>query len=161
MVGINWIGGLRLHIKKASNDLDLGYINTNNYSENSAIFDLSELASILLVGDYYKIQIAYLDGNLNVGYYSTISLVKYTVLPTVMISSLSEYSTNYNPYYLTGVFNSIADPSEKSHEYKFSVYDADLNLIETSDWQIHNHNLDTLDYESTDNYMIKHELELE
>jgi len=158
-ISLNQVGGMRLHIMKASNNLDLGYVDTNNFTADTVIFDLANIKSALMVGEYYKIQIAYLSGDNEVGYYSTVALTKYTIMPTVMISNLSEFDTNYNPYYITGVFKSTGDPSEKSYEYKFTIYDEDLNIIETSDWQIHDHSLDTEPDESTDNYMIKYELE--
>jgi len=51
-----------------------------------------------------------------------------------------------------GVYHNLQESTEKCYQYKFTLMDKDLNVIETSDWCVHNSMNDTLTYESTDSY---------
>jgi len=69
----------------------------------------------LIVGNFYKVQLAYIDKDSIVGYYSTIGIVKYTAKPRVEISGFVNNSTNLHTTEYVGLYHSIDDPSEKAY----------------------------------------------
>ena len=67
--------------------------------QNEVQFKLSSKdVALLNIGQFYKFQLAYIDKNNKVGYYSTVGVVKCTSQPTVKIRGLAEYSTNMHKY---------------------------------------------------------------
>lgn len=50
------------------------------------------------------------------------------------------------------------DSSEKAYMYRFDVYDKDYNIIDTTDWQIHDSSTDLEIYESHDIYKLRKDL---
>ena len=88
-----------------------------------------------------------------VGYYSTIGVVKYTDEP-----SLSIYAHGDGITY-TGIYESN-DYSEKVYTYNFTLVDNLGNIIETTGDKLHNGSADTEDGRSTDLYIIKTTLEI-
>lgn len=134
-----------------------------------AVFDFSEeLADFnFKIGQYYKIQIAYINKgeqqqeNPVIGYFSTVGVVKYTAQPTVSIDGLEIGSNNINmhQYDYIGRYVNTIDLSEKEYSYKFNLYDNYSHLISTTDWKVHNSELDESIYESYDIYNIAQDLE--
>ena len=107
----------------------------------------------------YKIQIACVDLEDTIGYYSSVGIVKYTTEPRVEI--LNREDTLNNSYEYTGFYSQQGkDASEKVYSYIFNLYDGANNLIETSGEQLHNSATDTEFYQSTDVWTIKKSLEL-
>lgn len=85
------------------------------------------------VGNYYKIQIAYIDENHIEGYYSTVATFKITVSPKAYIKGLRSSSLVTNPqlfeYY--GIYEpSNEDASEIEYSYKFII-----NELENGKWK--------------------------
>lgn len=156
IVSSSEVGGVKLRIRNASNDQELGYIDAYEWSNSAAYFNLEDIKNALILASYYKIQLAYVDTYNNVGYYSTLSIVKYTARPTVAIVGLNGYQPNLHSISYTGIYSNLADPSEKSHQYRFTLYDMKDNVIQTSDWQVHNTNNDTTSWQSTDSYMLNY-----
>ena len=88
--------GIQLRLRDGETDIELARINTYNFqltAENSyAKFDLSNYTIPFVIGKYYKIQLAYISKiNSEIGYFSTVSIIKCTAKPRVGISNL-----NYN-----------------------------------------------------------------
>ena len=150
------IGGVKLRIRNANNDQELGYIDAYEWSNNTAYFNLDAIKEALILASYYKIQLAYVDTYNNVGYYSTLSIVKYTAQPTVSIVGLNGYESNLHTIAYTGLYSNLADSSEKNHQYKFTLYDMNNKVIQTSDWQVHNTNNDTSSWQSTDMWLLNY-----
>lgn len=119
------------------------------------------------LGQYLKLQIAYLDKNGNPGYFSTVGIIKYTSKPLVYIEGLQRdtnrigaFRSNYTGVYVTG-----EDRSERPYSYNFRLYDRQKGLIEQSGWKLHNSSVDhvyaeslTLEY-ATDSYTFQALLE--
>ena len=131
--------------------------------------NLSKDFAKIKLGQYLKVQIAYLDKteNENVGYFSTVGIVKYTSKPTVYIEGLQNetnrigsFRTNYTGVYLTG-----EDKSERPYSYIFYLYDRKTGLLETTGWKLHNSSVNSVMSESlsleqaTDSYTFQTLLE--
>lgn len=160
------IGGVKMRIRAADTDLELGRLAAEDtqVSSNSlsyAYFDLTPIAASIIVGKYYKIQLAYIDAqdSTNIGYYSTVSIVKCTAYPSVGIANLSSTSTNPDYGSYVGEYSNINDPSEKCYNYSFTVYDNQDNILTTTGWLLHNANTDENTYSSTDNYNLSYAFE--
>ena len=99
-VGIGTVWGFAIRIKTVSTNqliytdrIRLGQ--NGNYSIPEYIeFNIQDSKLIrptkkLLIGSYYKVQIAYVDKeNEEVGYFSTVGVVKYTSKPTMRIENM-------------------------------------------------------------------------
>ena len=73
---------------------------------------------------------AYIDGNGNVGYYSTVTIAKFTYYPTVSIVGFNRQMTNTDNTTYTGVYHNLQDPTEKCYQYKFTLMDEKSNIID-------------------------------
>lgn len=158
--------GFSLKVRDAETDTLYGIINattsdwTQDGDSSSVIFKLNKteegkaLAKKIKLGKFYKIQLAYRNRNGNVGFYSTVSIIKYTYYPTVSILGFNKQMTNVDIGTYVGVYHNLQESTEKCYQYKFTLMDDSLQIIETSDWCIHNSMNDTLTYESTDTYQF-------
>ena len=112
---------MMLRIRDASTDVDFGaYLSTSiTFGQvNIARWDLGKiaastggkstsLANRLVIGNYYKIQIAYVDNTTGLtGYYSTIAITKYTLKPNVYIDGLSTSVAKQSMGEFVGVYSS-------------------------------------------------------
>ena len=100
-----------------------------------------------VIGMFYKIQIAYISLNDEIGYYSTIGTAKCTGEAEINVLDLIKDQLNSERYEYKAEYNN-SDKSEKIYQYKFNIYKQSdyLNkeIFETSDWILHN---------SIDNYI--------
>lgn len=117
---------------------------------------------IFRVGQYYKVQIAYVtEGNV-VGYFSSSGVTKYTTEPKVYIENLKTDKNNLHLHSYTGVYSQKdRDTTEKLYSYKFNLYDSKYQLILSSGEQLHNSMEDVENYESINNYIIERDLDQE
>ena len=139
-------------------------MNSENWNpgETNLVVNFTVPESILkklIIGNFYKVQLAYIDKDGIVGYYSTVGIIKYTAKPRVEISGFVNTSTNIHTTEYIGIYHSIKDPSEKAYQYKFTLYNNSDEELETSGWLLHNSYEDTELDESTDSYTIKYALE--
>ena len=167
------VHGVRVKIKTVQSNT---YIITKDTEDffltpyGEATFDLSEeiAKKKLNIGQYYKIQIAFLHKDSvvsvpKVGYFSTVGVIKYTSEPKVSIYWDEDEQSNKiktHKYQYMGQYLQTLDASEKVYSYHFNLYDSELNLLQTSGEQIHNSQNDTDLYESHDLYNIDQDLEL-
>ena len=114
----------------------------------------------LTIGQYYKVQVAYLNGN-DVGYYSSVGIIKYTTFPTLSIPQLE--NNKYSVYEYTGVYSQEGedkDSTEKIYSYRFDLRNGNQDLIATSGDQLHNSEKDSQSTSKTvDVWLSKIELE--
>ena len=107
------------------------------------------------IGTYFKVQLAYVDAIDNtVGYYSSLSIIKYTSKPEVTISSLNLNTVNMDQTQYIGEYYN-EDPTEVVSQYKFLLYDIQGHLIEDSGWKPHNSYADAKANTSNDPYKLK------
>ena len=140
-------------IKTVQTNKVIGVVEGNMINSENAKFNFSEFKKRLKIGNFYKIQIAYIDNN-DVGYYSTVGVIKYTAAPVVKIQQLDEKQLNdrYNEF--TGVYINDKDPTEKVYSYRFDIFNQNGELIETSEEQVHNHYHDVSEKETIDFYKL-------
>ena len=127
-----------------------------------AIFDVSSLKTngTIKVGQYYKVQLAYIDINNEVGYYSTIGVVKYTTHPIITIAGLDESKVNAHQYAYTGVYSQYGkDSTEKVYSSRFLLTDSNNKIIKDTGYMLHNSTQDDLPYEATDSFLLSRDLE--
>lgn len=115
----------------------------------------------LKVGLFYKLQIAYIDQNDEIGNYSDVGICKYTTKPTVYIEELKTGITNNHIYDYLGVYSQEnGDQTEKVYNYYFNIYDDQDNLVFSTGEQIHDSTMDTNLYTSYDKFSYYKDLEL-
>lgn len=162
-VNFNQVGSMRAQVKTVqTNQLKAVLVGALSYESTTgkyyAIFDLGDFKPTL--GQYYKIQIAYVDKTNQIGYYSSIGIIKYTSIPVVEIPGLA---TNfYGRYDYVGVYSQAGenqDATEKIYSYCFELTDKDGNLVATSGVQLHDASTDgnTLDA-SSDKWSLRKNL---
>ncbi len=158
-------------------------IYSSDYHEENGneyvIFNLNEIApngktyaSQISIGFYYKIQIAYVDADDVVGYFSDVGVVKYTAEPDLRIEGLftNRKNTENGGINYIGVYsqrkqdvndeNEIRDPSEKIYQYSFVMLDEDGSTFFDTGLQLHNSSTDVLPFESRDSFICNKELEI-
>lgn len=180
-VGYSQVDGFCLRIKNVSSGT---YVCPPQYSVNFNMdksyvtFEIAkEYATIFEEGQFYKVQLAYysletssiiIGGNdfvvdesdpnayKNVGYFSTVGIIKCVPYPKVMISGYSLDSTNLFTGSFLGVYD-ISDATDKTetvYSYSFSIYNSLNELYYTTGELIHNSSND-VDYGlSTDSLII-------
>ncbi len=158
------VAGFALKIKTVQgsvvlNDLqaDLPHSFKNN-TEMKVSFDLSNVA--LNVGQFYRIQLAYVSNNGSVGYYSTVGVVKYTSRPELEIMGFVSGQINSNVDNYTLKYSQKGqDTSEKMYLSKFKLYSKDNELLKESEEVLHNVSQDTDIAEATEEFALDYALE--
>lgn len=155
--------GYSLRVKDVINGEEIFTINTSNHSSTTeAVFEIDPVYALrLVVGSYYKFQLAYIDKDEETGYYSTVGVIKCTAKPQVEIKGLDLSLSNTHKYSYVGYYNSADDPTEKVYYYQFVLTDGSGNIVSDSGWQVHlaENNSENNNYESIDNYVIPFDLE--
>lgn len=117
-------------------------------------------ASMLSIGLFYKIQIAYVDTDGVIGYFSDVGVIKYTSVPKVYIDGLKA-ETNASQTNYVGVYSqadSGQDSTEKVYSYKFTILDESGNVFLESGEQLHNSSTDTESNKSRDIFKCNKEM---
>lgn len=168
-VGTAEVAGFVLKMKTVNGTL-LGTKTVKSGDISGASYDITEKMEVyfdvsdfnLNVGQYYKIQLAYLSSDDTIGYYSTIGVVKYTVMPQISIKNLEFGKINTHNYQYTGVYSQeYGDPSEKMYSSRFKMYDDNDNLIEDSGEILHNTTKDDTRYEAHEVFTLSKDLAAE
>ena len=116
-------------------------------------------SNLFNVGQYYKIQLAYINSENQVGYYSTIGVIKCTRRPTVEIAGLTG-EVNPHTYEYVGVYSQYKkDPTEKVYSSRFLLTDADGVTIKDTGYMLHNTTEDELPYESRETFRWARDLD--
>ena len=168
-VGTAEIAGFVLKMKTV-NGTYIGTKTVKSGETSGASYDITEKMEVyfnvsdfkLNIGQYYKIQLAYLDIDNTVGYYSTVGVVKYTAAPQVSIKNLEFGRINTHSYQYTGVYSQQnGDASEKMYSCRFKMYDENNNIIEDSGEILHNSSKDDLRYEAHEVFTLSKDLTAE
>lgn len=168
-VGVAEVAGFALRIKTTTTDTLVAIEQKEIWdSEHMTVsFELADdTVNKLVEGNFYKVQLAYFnknaDGTPYIGYYSTASIVKYTVEPIVTIQSLdSQVVNSVTNRIFVGLYHND-DISEKVYQYKFTLYGvaegaygASTELITDTDWCIHDSSQDTELGKSSDTFVVQ------
>ena len=125
----------------------------NTISQRTAVFTWDDVASRdkVKLGQYLKVQIAYIGANGVVGYFSTVGITKRTSKPNVYIDGINRYQVGqietFKHSYI-GVYETTDDKSERPYSYCFFMYNSNHELIDTSGWQLHNTSINNIASES-------------
>ena len=176
-VGKSEVYGFSLKIKYVDGSIIDTYqvFNSNVVLSNSSEYNIAEGSSYDLekslevffsvpsnlfnVGQYYKIQLAYINNENQVGYYSTIGVIKCTRRPTVEIAGLTG-EVNPHTYEYVGVYSQYKkDPTEKVYSSRFLLTDADGVTIKDTGYMLHNTTEDELPYESRETFRWARDLD--
>lgn len=111
------------------------------------VWQVSPQQWIVNIGQYYKIQLAYVDTNGNDGYFSSVGISKFTFYPDVYIEGLDPSSTNNHNYTYVGRYSQfyqgqVMDITEKVFYYKFVITN-NSNVLKDTGWVLHNSETDT------------------
>lgn len=159
-VSASMISGFSLRLKTAATDVILAELPDTSYdlTKNQITFSLDEsITNKLVIGNFYKVQIAYYNINKVLGYYSTTSVIKYTGVPEASIIGLAASAINtITSQKIIGKYYN-EDSSEQVYQYQFIVYCGGTE-IENSGWLLHNSQLNTELTSSQDSYIIKYDL---
>ena len=156
------VAGFALKIKTINGDVkDVLYSYSANIVTTSNASVTFSTSSTFLVGQYYKVQLAYIDSAGVIGYYSTVGIIKCTTKPVVQIEGLTFGQANTHNYSYTGTYSQRGgDVTEKMYSYRFVLYDAEDNIIADSGEKLHNTSLDNVSYESHESFLISQDLDL-
>lgn len=130
----------------------------NDEQRYYAEFKLDENIFKPQVGQYYKVQIAFINKSGEIGYYSSVSVIKCTAKPNVYIENLN-MSLNINTYEYIGHYEQYEDIAEKVYTYRFDLKDRNQNIVATSGDQVHNSSNDIDSYSSFDKWNLTKTLE--
>lgn len=136
-VGKNEFSEMQILIKTVQTNIEKYSGKTSQIDKDNGIVTF-ELEFTPISGQYYKIQIAFIDGSSTIGYYSNVGIVKCTSQPTLSIEGLNKNINNSNKYTYTGVYKN-PDSNEKVYNYYFNIYNEQDELYETSGILLHNH----------------------
>lgn len=162
-VSKNEVFGMALKVKSVHNNeivyqTQLKDLTQISFDKQQIYFTIPE--NTFIIGTSYKLQIAYIDSSNQIGYYSTVGVVKYTAKPEVIIDGLEDSQLHSDTHTYIGVYSQKdKDVTEKVYSYNFTVYKEDGSILETSGELLHNHENDDQVYESSDSYSILKSLE--
>ena len=152
-----------LKIKTISSSTYLETVYTNpDFQTSTASFIIT--SNLFNPGQYYKIQLAYQDLSGEIGYFSAVSVIKYTTKPVVSIEGLNKSTANARQLSYVGLYEQAAgaesDTTEKVYTYNFTIYDKNNNIFATSGEQLHNSLNDTQYNCSSDTFECNYELQI-
>ena len=127
------------------------------YRNNQWWSDFTIGETTLTIGQYYKIQLAYINTSNEEGFWSTVATFKYTSATTPIILTLQDSGViNTNIYEYTGQYTNTQDPSEKVYSYWFNIYELGKDTpIITSGELLHNSSTDQSTTSSTDTWTTR------
>jgi len=157
------VAGFALKIKTINGDVK-GVVQIGNKDMTittgaSVTFPISNIE--FLIGQYYKVQLAYVDKAGVIGYYSTVGITKCTTKPEIYIEGLTFGQANVHNYSYVGVYSQFGgDVTEKMYSYQFVLTDSEGNIIADSGERLHNTSFDNISYESHEEFLISQDLDL-
>lgn len=156
-VGIGEFSYIKALIKSVQSNKEIDNVNSVSLSQGVARFEIDN--SKYQIGQYYKIQLAYVMSDDTVGFYSTTGIFKYTSKPVVSIKGLEGATAlNLHDYTYTGLYHSD-DRAEKAYSYNFKIYDMSNSVLVDSGELLHNSSNDTEVYDSEDTWTVRYSLD--
>lgn len=156
-VSVGEFSYIKALIKSVQSSKEIDSINSTSLSQGVARFEIDD--SKYQVGQYYKIQLAYVTADGTIGFYSTTGIFKYTSKPAVSIKGLEGATAlNLHDYTYTGLYHSD-DRAEKAYSYRFRIYDVSNTVLVDSGELLHNSNNDTEPCDSEDTWTVRYSLD--
>ena len=159
----NFISGFSLILKNVTNNSVVANIQSTTFDfiKNEVVFNCdSSLSNNFKIGRFYKAQLAYINIENEIGFYSTVGIIKYTAMPQLSINGLNLEYYNQALLKYTGVYQNEKDATEKVYSYYFVIKDNLGNIFVKTKELIHNHSFDTSLNESIDEFICEKEMEL-
>lgn len=154
-VSVSDISGFRIKIKTVQSNTFIHTLENrevnNSITNREVKFIWSDISNFnIRLGQYLKIQMAYIGKDGTIGYFSTVGIVKYTSKPSVYVKRLVSDTNLIEPFQqtYTGVYVTSEDKSERPYAYSFFLYNFEKGLVETSGWKLHNTSVNNLVSES-------------
>lgn len=162
-VGANEVFGLILKVKKVNNNeviLTKNATNFDVYSNCQAVFFLTaEEQELFNIGQFYRVQLAYVGRDQDIGYFSTVGIIKYTAVPGVSIVGLDNVTSNLHTYDYVVCYHQTEDPTEKLYSSRLKLLDGNNNVIEDSGEVVHSVLNDVVPNEALESFNIPKDLE--
>ena len=164
-VAIKEILGLQVRIKTVSTNTQvyIGFNSTWDQTELVAYFDIdADTAENINEGQFYKAQLAFVNQEEVVGYWSTVGTIKCVTKPKVSIANFKSTEVNGFIQEFVGVYEqdtTYGDSTEKVETYEFNIYDISNQLILSSGLQLHNSADDISSSSSQDVFKTNHLVE--
>ena len=164
-VSVNSIKSIAIRIRTTSTNTFLvsDYIDTQHDLETgNAIFLFDKKKKLFNESQYYRVQIAFVDHNDNIGYYSTVGIIKCIAAPVASINGYTPGNINMFNDSFYGVYSqdtTYGDSTEKAYSYIFNIYDTNGVLKLTSNENIHDATQDTNSDTSQDFWRIYSEFD--
>lgn len=156
-VGVNEFFKITALIKSVQSNKEIDNIDSVSLSQGIARFEIDK--SKYKVGQYYKVQLAYVTKDDEIGFYSTTGIFKYTSKPTASIKGLEGATAlNLHDYTYTGLY-SCEDRAEKAYSYRFKIYDMSNSVLVDSGELLHNSSNDTEVNSSEDTWTVRYSLD--
>ena len=129
-------------------------------NENGQLKDSGENSFKFKIGQFYKIQLAFIDTNGVDGYYSTVGVVKCTSNPEVSIVGFSPEEVNRNMPEFIGEFlqKEGGDITEKVYSSRFDVFYSNGTLAYSSEEILHNIENNVNSYSSIDHFAFNRDI---
>lgn len=176
-VGVSEVAGFALKIKTVGGVYvtTLKTVDTSDFDlldSTIVSFDISGLDKPFTVGQYYKVQLAYIDKDNQVGFYSTVGVIKYTTKPTVTLQNFKFGQINQHNYSYVGLYSQEGattledgrvvkrDSTEKMYSCRFTIQDDQGNYVYDSGDIIHKTIEDDVSYESHESCLISQDLDI-
>ena len=155
------VAGFALKIKTITGDVKSVETNVSKFNINGTNASVTFLSKeTFIVGQFYKVQLAYINKAGIIGYYSTVGVLKCTTKPSVTIDGLQFGRPNMHRYSYTGVYSQYGgDATEKMYSCRFVLTDNNDNIITDSGEILHSINLDDSPYESHEEFLIRQDLD--
>lgn len=150
----NAVKGFYLRLKTTTTDTLLIQMSTTLWDRENYVVEFELNATVLdkmIIGNYYKAQIAYISTGGLMGYYSTSSVIKYTAEPQVIIQGLvANMVTSTQAYKFIGQYTNTNDMSEKVYSYRWTLQGTVVsdngivvkNVDLDTGWLIHDSSMD-------------------
>ena len=146
----NTVNGYKLRLRTASTGSYLFepvYTVQKDTEAREVTFELTPTqAKKLKEGQYYKAQVAYCgESEEDVGYFSTVGVIKCTSKPTISISNLSLDNINFFTNEFIGLYDmsNCKDQTEKVYSYSFQMFDENGDIYYDTGELLHNSSYDT------------------
>ena len=101
-VSKNEVGGISAIVKSVQTGMVKATFTGTLTSDGYASFSNIDVSNFIL-GQYYKVQIAYVDKAGEVGYYSSIGIIKYSAKPEISLEGLGDNEATSGDF--TGVYD--------------------------------------------------------
>ena len=132
------------------------------YGNCKATFNLTANEQELFnIGQFYRIQLAFVDINNTIGYFSSVGVIKYTAIPHIELVGMNGETSNLHMYDYVAAYRQELDPTEKLYSSRLQLFDFKGNIIKDTGERVHSVINDTLPNEALEYFSLNQDLELD